>query len=106
MRLWQFMPAHAQPQHLEIGRSLSDLIALVRSKNVASSCGRSPRGSKPDAGHCNLAVLVGVRYLWGGSFASIAGATEEAWQSPQIAVAILLTCIGLCAFFAVPLRLA
>ncbi|HEY2013338.1 MAG TPA: DUF202 domain-containing protein [Bryobacteraceae bacterium] len=46
-----------------------------------------------------------VRYLWGGSFAPIAGMTKEGMQSPVIAVAILLICIGLFAFFAVLLRL-
>jgi putative membrane protein len=46
-----------------------------------------------------------VRYLWGGSFAQIAGMTKEGMQSPVIAVAILLICIGLFAFFAVLLRL-
>jgi putative membrane protein len=50
-----------------------------------------------------------VRYLWGGSFAPIAGmradVTKEKMQSPVIAVAILLIGIGLFAFFAVLLRL-
>jgi len=46
-----------------------------------------------------------VRYLWGGSFAQIAGMTKEGMQSPVLAVAILLICIGLFAFFAVLLRL-
>jgi putative membrane protein len=46
-----------------------------------------------------------VRYLWDGSFAPIAGMTKEGMQSPVIAVAILLICIGLFAFFAVLLRL-
>jgi putative membrane protein len=46
-----------------------------------------------------------VRYLWRGSFAQIAGMTKEGMQSPVIAVAILLICIGLFAFFAVLLRL-
>jgi putative membrane protein len=46
-----------------------------------------------------------VRYLWGGSFAHIAGMTKEGMQSPVIAIAILLICIGLFAFFAVLLRL-
>jgi putative membrane protein len=46
-----------------------------------------------------------VRYLWRGSFAQIAGMTKEGLQSPVIAVAILLICIGLFAFFAVLLRL-
>ena len=46
-----------------------------------------------------------VRYLWGGSFAPIAGMTKEGMQSPIIAVAILLIGIGLFAFFAVLFRL-
>jgi putative membrane protein len=46
-----------------------------------------------------------LRYLWGGSFAQIAGMTKEGMQSPVIAIAILLICIGLFAFFAVLLRL-
>jgi putative membrane protein len=46
-----------------------------------------------------------VRYLWGGSFAPIAGMAKEGMQSPVIAIAILLICIGLFAFFAVLFRL-
>ena len=46
-----------------------------------------------------------VRYLWGGSFAPIAGMNREGKQSPVIAVAVLLILIGLFAFFAVLLRL-
>jgi putative membrane protein len=46
-----------------------------------------------------------VRYLWRGSFAQIAGMTKEGMQSPVIAVAILLICIGLFASFAELLRL-
>ena len=46
-----------------------------------------------------------VRYLWGGSFAPIAGMTKEGMNSPVIAVAILLIGIGLFAFFAVLFRL-
>jgi putative membrane protein len=50
-----------------------------------------------------------VRYLWGGSFAPIAGmragVTNEKMQSPVMAVAVLLILIGLFAFFAVLLRL-
>ena len=46
-----------------------------------------------------------VRYLWGGSFAPIAGLTKEGMQSPVIVVAILLIFIGLFAFFAVLFRL-
>ena len=46
-----------------------------------------------------------VRYLWGETFAPIAGMTKEGKQSPVVAVAILLICIGLFAFFAVLFRL-
>ena len=46
-----------------------------------------------------------VRYLWGEPFAPIAGMTKEGMQSPVLAIAILLICIGLFAFFAVLLRL-
>ena len=46
-----------------------------------------------------------VRYLWGGSFAAVAGMTKEGMQSPYIALAILLIFIGLLGFFAVLLRL-
>jgi putative membrane protein len=59
-----------------------------------------------------LALLISIwqyfwtlRYLWHGSFAQIAGMTKEGMQSPVIAVAILLICIGAFAFFAVLLRL-
>jgi len=62
---------------------------------------------------CGVLVLViaiwqywwTIRYLWRGSFASIAGMTKEGLQSPLVAVAILLICIGLFAFFAVLFRL-
>jgi putative membrane protein len=46
-----------------------------------------------------------VRYLWSGSFGSIAGMTREGKQSPVVAVVILLILIGIFAFFAVLLRL-
>ena len=46
-----------------------------------------------------------IRYLWGRSFAPIAGLTKEGMQSPVIAVAVLLIGIGLFAFFAVLFRL-
>jgi putative membrane protein len=46
-----------------------------------------------------------LRYLWGGSFAQIAGMKQKGMQSPVLAVAVLLICIGLFAFFAVLLRL-
>ena len=45
-----------------------------------------------------------VRYLRSGSFAKVAG-LKEGMQSPVIAVAVLLTLIGLFAFSAVLLRL-
>jgi len=47
-----------------------------------------------------------VRYLWGKSFAPIAGMTKEGMESPVLAIAILLIFIGLFAFFAVLFRLA
>ena len=50
-----------------------------------------------------------IHYLWGPDFAPIAGmragVTKEKMQSPVLALAILLVCIGLFAFFAVLLRL-
>jgi putative membrane protein len=46
-----------------------------------------------------------VRYLWGGSFAVLAGMTKEGLQSPVVAIAILLILIGVCAFSTVVLRL-
>jgi putative membrane protein len=46
-----------------------------------------------------------IRYLWAGSFAALAGMTREGKQSPIIAVAVLLICIGVFAFSAVLLRL-
>jgi putative membrane protein len=49
--------------------------------------------------------LWGIRYLWGGTFAPIAGVTPEGKHTPVIAIAILLIGIGLFAFFAVLLRL-
>ena len=50
--------------------------------------------------------LWAVRYLWGASFAPIAGMTNEGMQSPVIAVAFLLIGIGIFAFFAVLFRFA
>jgi putative membrane protein len=47
-----------------------------------------------------------VRYLWGESFAQIAGMAEEPKNSPVLTVGVLLIFIGLFAFFAVLLRLA
>lgn len=49
--------------------------------------------------------LWGIRYLWGETFAPIAGVTREGKHTPVIAIAVLLICIGLFAFFAVLLRL-
>ena len=46
-----------------------------------------------------------IRYMWGGSFAVLAGMTKEGKQSPIIAIAILLILIGIFAFLAVMLRL-
>lgn len=46
-----------------------------------------------------------LRYLWGGSFAAIAGATSDGVQTPLYAIAVLLALIGTFAFFAVLLRL-
>jgi putative membrane protein len=46
-----------------------------------------------------------IRYLWGGSFAPIAGVAREGKQTPILAIAVLLIGIGLFAFFAVLLRL-
>jgi len=45
-----------------------------------------------------------VRYLWHGSFAAIAGMTNEGLQTPAVAVTILLLLIGVFAFFAVLLH--
>jgi len=42
-----------------------------------------------------------LRYMWSGDFALIAGMTKEGLQTPIVAVAVLLTFIGLFAFFAV-----
>src|ERR1700729_1957031 len=47
----------------------------------------------------------GLRYLWGGNFAAIAGVTREGKQTPLLAVAIILALIGVFAFFAVLFRL-
>jgi putative membrane protein len=59
-----------------------------------------------------LALLVSVyqywwsvHYLWSDLFAPIAGAKKEGMRTPVLAVAALLMCIGLFAFFAVLLRL-
>jgi inner membrane protein YidH len=47
-----------------------------------------------------------LRYLWSGSFSSIAGMKEGGMQSAALAVAILLIAIGVFAFCAVLVRLA
>ena len=47
-----------------------------------------------------------VCYLWGGSYAVLAGMTKEGLQSPVVAIAILLILIGACAFATVVLRLS
>ena len=46
-----------------------------------------------------------VRYLWSDLFAPVAGAKKEGMQTPVLAVAAVLLCIGLFAFSAVLLRL-
>jgi inner membrane protein YidH len=46
-----------------------------------------------------------IRYLWGGSFAPIAGPTREGVEMPVVVIAVLLIGIGVFAFFAVLLRL-
>jgi putative membrane protein len=58
-----------------------------------------------------LALVVSVyqywwttRYLSAGAFAPIAGVKAEGMRSPVVAIAILLICIGLFAFFAVLFR--
>ena len=45
-----------------------------------------------------------LRYLWSGSYASIAGVTREGKHSPLYAVSFVLIAIGIFAFFAVLLR--
>jgi putative membrane protein len=47
-----------------------------------------------------------VRYLWSGSFASVAGMTQEGMNSPVLTIAVVLIFIGLFAFSAVLLRFA
>jgi len=46
-----------------------------------------------------------VRYLWSGPFEPIAGMAKETKHPPILAIAIVLICIGVFAFFAVLLRL-
>jgi putative membrane protein len=45
-----------------------------------------------------------IRYLWSGDFAPLAGMTKEGFQTPIIAVAVLLILIGVFAFLAVLMR--
>ena len=45
-----------------------------------------------------------LNYLWGGTFTLIIEMTKEGKQSPVLAIAVLLICIGLFAFFAALLR--
>jgi putative membrane protein len=45
-----------------------------------------------------------VRYLWGATFAPIAGMTEEGMTTPVLAIGVLLIGIGFFAFFAVLAR--
>lgn len=61
---------------------------------------------------CGILVLVvsvwqyrwTLRYLWSGSFAAVAGMTQERRQTPLIAVSVALIFIGTFAFFAVLLH--
>jgi putative membrane protein len=46
-----------------------------------------------------------LRYLWGGSFAKIAGVTPEGRQTPLYVVSIVVLCVGVFALAAVMLRL-
>lgn len=45
-----------------------------------------------------------LRYLWGGSFAAVAGMTKEGSQTPLYAVAVAVILVGVSAFLAVLLR--
>lgn len=45
-----------------------------------------------------------LRYLWGPDFHPVAGVTRDRWNTPALAVTILLICIGLVAFASVFLR--
>jgi putative membrane protein len=45
-----------------------------------------------------------LSYLWGESFAAVAGMTKEGRQTPLYAVTVVLLLIGVFAFFAVLLR--
>ena len=46
-----------------------------------------------------------LRYLRHGAFSAIAGASDGGMRTPVLAVAVLLACVGLFAFFAVLLHL-
>jgi putative membrane protein len=46
-----------------------------------------------------------LRYLWSGSFATVAGITREGKRTPLLMVSAVLVVVGLFAFFAVLLRL-
>jgi putative membrane protein len=46
-----------------------------------------------------------VRYLWSGNFVKVAGIRTGGLPTPLYAVAIVLICVGMFAFFAVLLRL-
>ncbi len=62
---------------------------------------------------CGVALLVislwdyrsTIKYLWSKDYAAIAGMTNKDKASPIIAVAVVLTLVGIFAFFAVLLRL-
>jgi putative membrane protein len=52
-----------------------------------------------------LALIVAIwqyrwtlRYMWSGDFALIAGMTREGLRTPIVAIAVVLTCVGLFAF--------
>src|SRR6516162_1794000 len=47
-----------------------------------------------------------LHYLWGEPFTPIAGVANEPWNTPVLAIGVLLILIGLFAFFAVLFRLA
>ena len=49
---------------------------------------------------------VGIRYLWSGNFAGLAGMPEGPMQTPLYAVTVVLMLIGIFAFGAVLLRIA
>ena len=47
----------------------------------------------------------GLRYLWSGSYAAVAGVEEERRHTPLLAVTVVLIIVGLFAFFAVLSRM-